>query len=61
MSDFKKYVIHISSNSLSRESASNTIKSAKEVGKIDVELFDGCTKNESLKIVKKFDFYLIIL
>lgn len=59
MSDFKKYVIHISSNSLSCESALNTIKSAKEVGKIDVELFDGCTKNESLELNQKHKFKLL--
>ncbi len=59
MSDFKKYVIYISSNRLSSESALNTIKSAKEVGKIDVDLFDGCTKDESLELNQKHKFKLL--
>jgi len=59
MSDFKKYVIHVSSNKLSYESALNTINSAKNVGKIDVELWDGYHKNEGKELLEKYNFKLL--
>jgi len=59
MSDFKKYVIHISSNKLSYESALKTIDSAKNIGKIDVELWEGIHRDDSLKLNKKYKFNFI--
>ena len=39
----KGYVIQISSNKLSKESAEKTIESARNIGKIDVEPFEART------------------
>tara|TARA_B100002019_G_C21230724_1_gene579943 strand:+ start:285 stop:1019 length:735 start_codon:yes stop_codon:yes gene_type:complete len=46
----KGYVIQISSNKLSKESAEKTIESARNIGKIDVEPFEGIHKDDSIKL-----------
>ena len=55
----KGYVIQISSNELSKESAKKTIESAKTIGNIDVEPFEGIHKKDSIEINKKLNFNLI--
>ena len=47
----KGYVIQISSNKLSKESAEKTIESARNIGKIDVEPFEGIHKDDLLTII----------
>ena len=56
----KAFIIYISSNKSSVESANKTRKSAIETGGLnDVELFDGVHKYESIKMWRHFRFKLL--
>lgn len=55
----KSYVISVVNNKLSYESAQKTIISAKNVGGVDVELWNGFHKNQATDLMKKHQFKIL--
>ena len=54
--DMKSYVIYLPKLKLSKDSALNVIKVAKEVGGIDVNLWEGVDKFNSEDLLDKYDY-----